>query len=64
MHKIVYGVTVAAITLVVGGVALHSLKPATASPPTQARQIDIRALESKIDIKILPRQDIPLEAYQ
>jgi len=62
MRKILYGVTVAAVALAVGGAALHSLKPATASAP--ASQIDIRALGSKTDIKTLPRQDIPPEVYE
>jgi hypothetical protein len=64
MSKAVYGaaiIAVAVLYLLVVNVRLHG--PASASSPMQASNTtDVRALESKIDIKALPRVDILSEA--
>jgi len=66
MHKSVYGavfVAVALLSIVV--VNVHLRGPASASSPMQtSNTVDVHALESKIDIRALPRVDILSEAEE
>ncbi len=63
MRKMILGVTVGVLVLLVAGLAVHPPKSADATQPAQASDItDIYKLESSIDIKALPRQDILSEA--
>ena len=59
MHKAVLSAAIAVTVLLVTGIAIHTLQPATASSPSKANDIvDIYKLESTIDLKALPRQEL------
>jgi len=59
MRKAVLSAAIIATVLFVAGMAIHTLQRATASSSSKAVQtVDIYKLESTIDLKALPRQDI------
>jgi DNA-binding transcriptional LysR family regulator len=65
MRKVVYGAVIAAVVLLVAGVALRAPQPATASSPAQASDITgVYAIEATIDVKALPRYDVVSEAEE
>jgi hypothetical protein len=61
MRKVVYVAIAAAAVLTIASLSSRDFRSATASGQIQANDNDIvnvRALESTIDLKALPRQDI------
>jgi hypothetical protein len=63
MRKMIFGASFTAIVLFVAALVIRQPHPATASTQIQASNImDVRALESTIDVNALPRQDILSEA--
>jgi hypothetical protein len=63
MRKVVYGVSTATTLLIFAVLVVHQPHSATASIQSKASDIvDVHALEAKIDVKALPRQDILSEA--
>jgi hypothetical protein len=62
--KVIYGVGVVAGVALIAILVVRQPLLATASHAQASDIVDVRALESAIDIKGLPRQDIPPEVYQ
>lgn len=59
MRKAVLSAAIAVTVLLVAGIAIHTLQPATASSSSKAGDIvGIYKLESTIDLKALPRQEL------
>jgi hypothetical protein len=59
MHKVIYGATMAAGVLLVAVLVVRQPRLADTSAHFQASDIvNVRALESTINVKALPRQDI------
>jgi hypothetical protein len=63
IRKIVYGASIAATVILIAGAAVLLSRPGNPSPPLQIAAItDVYALEATIDVKLLPRDDVPTEA--
>lgn len=59
MRKAVLTATIAATVILVAIVAIHTRQPATASLLSKAgHTFDVYKLESTIDLKALPRQEL------
>jgi hypothetical protein len=64
MRNIVYGVAIVAGVLLVAVLVGRQPRLATASQFKVNDIVDVHALEATIDMKALPRQEVPSEAYQ
>ncbi len=64
MRRIVYGTAILAGALLVAIALEHLPRVATASHDRTAGTVDVLELYKVIDMKTLPRQDLPDEVYR
>ena len=61
MHKAILSAAIAATMLLVAGIAIHSRQPTTTSAFKVGHTVDIYKLESTINLKALPRDELNYE---
>ena len=64
MRNIAYGAAIVAGVILAAILVGRQPPPATASQFKANNIMDLHALEATIDMKALPRQDIPAEVYE